>query len=101
MVDVCETAETWISFLVGNKFVRGEVTAIFFAKEKDTADRRPIGSRGDDRDKSCGDDSSSDRPKRTGEEHRGLCVNCANRETCLYPKPEGGVWHCEEYMEDR
>jgi len=28
---------------------------------------------------------------------KGLCQNCENRETCLLPKPEGGVWHCEEY----
>jgi CRISPR/Cas system-associated exonuclease Cas4 (RecB family) len=28
---------------------------------------------------------------------KGLCVNCALRETCVYPKPEWGVWHCEEY----
>ncbi len=28
---------------------------------------------------------------------KGLCVNCENRETCMFPKPEGGVWHCEEY----
>lgn len=27
----------------------------------------------------------------------GLCMNCAVRETCVYSKPEGGVWHCEEY----
>lgn len=27
----------------------------------------------------------------------GLCVNCASRETCTFNKPEGGVWHCEEY----
>lgn len=27
----------------------------------------------------------------------GLCVNCAKRETCSFPKPEGGLWHCEEY----
>ena len=29
--------------------------------------------------------------------HKGLCVNCESRETCTYRKPEGGVWHCEEY----
>jgi hypothetical protein len=29
--------------------------------------------------------------------HTGLCSNCANRETCIYPKREGGVWRCEEY----
>ena len=28
----------------------------------------------------------------------GLCVNCDNRDHCKYPKPEGGVWHCEEYV---
>ena len=28
---------------------------------------------------------------------QGLCANCALRETCTFPKPAGGVWHCEEY----
>ena len=27
----------------------------------------------------------------------GLCVNCSQRETCCFPKPHGGVWHCQEY----
>ena len=31
-------------------------------------------------------------------EVKGLCVDCKSRETCIYPKPEGGVWHCEEYQ---
>ncbi len=30
--------------------------------------------------------------------YKGLCVTCAYRETCTYQKPEGGVWHCEEYL---
>lgn len=30
-------------------------------------------------------------------EYRGLCKNCATREYCSFPRPEGGVWHCEEY----
>jgi hypothetical protein len=29
-----------------------------------------------------------------------LCINCANRFDCLLPKSEGGVWHCEEYIEE-
>jgi hypothetical protein len=29
-------------------------------------------------------------------EMRGLCVQCARRHTCAYPKPVGGVWHCDE-----
>ncbi len=28
----------------------------------------------------------------------GLCLNCSNQKTCSFPKPEGGVWHCEEYQ---
>lgn len=28
---------------------------------------------------------------------KGLCVNCEERHTCKFPKPDGGVWHCEEY----
>ena len=31
-------------------------------------------------------------------EHTGLCMNCDNVGTCTLPKPEGGVWHCEEYL---
>jgi hypothetical protein len=30
-------------------------------------------------------------------EYMGLCQTCENRETCKYPKPEGGVWHCDEF----
>lgn len=29
--------------------------------------------------------------------YMGLCRNCENRGTCTFSKPEGGVWHCEEY----
>lgn len=28
---------------------------------------------------------------------KGLCTNCAKRETCTFVKPEIGIWHCEEY----
>jgi len=28
---------------------------------------------------------------------KGLCMNCENLQTCKMPRPEGGVWHCEEY----
>jgi len=30
-------------------------------------------------------------------EAAGLCRNCARLSTCTYPRPEGGVWHCNEY----
>ena len=28
---------------------------------------------------------------------KGLCANCDLSGTCALPRPEGGVWHCEEY----
>ncbi len=35
--------------------------------------------------------------ERTGpEELKGLCRDCLRRLTCQFPKPPGGVWHCEE-----
>jgi hypothetical protein len=29
--------------------------------------------------------------------YKGLCSDCGSRHTCVFPKPEGGVWYCEEY----
>jgi hypothetical protein len=28
---------------------------------------------------------------------KGLCRSCEIRNTCTFSRPEGGVWHCEEY----
>jgi len=27
----------------------------------------------------------------------GLCSDCRGWRSCTFPKPEGGIWHCEEY----
>ena len=27
----------------------------------------------------------------------GLCGDCRIAATCTLPRPDGGVWHCEEY----
>jgi len=27
----------------------------------------------------------------------GLCRTCVRLSDCTYPKPEGGVWHCDEH----
>ncbi len=45
------------------------------------------------------DRSAEEKPRETwsANGHVGLCVNCDNVPTCVMPKPEGGVWHCEEY----
>jgi len=31
------------------------------------------------------------------EKYPGICFTCARRDTCTFPKPEGGVWQCEEF----
>lgn len=28
---------------------------------------------------------------------KGLCINCENRASCIFPIQDGGVWYCEEY----
>jgi hypothetical protein len=28
---------------------------------------------------------------------KGLCATCEEYAACEYAKPEGGVWHCDEY----
>jgi len=44
-----------------------------------------------------------DRPGRAGAFARqrpaplGLCGDCDHHDTCQAARPEGGVWHCEEY----
>ena len=42
--------------------------------------------------------ASEQPPSDRGEsQYKGLCINCETRQTCTTCKPEGGVWHCEEY----
>ncbi len=60
----------------------------------------PFRARDNGKDRFHTDRTSRVRQRKDGEEFKGLCVNCANRHTCLCPKPEGGVWHCEEYVEE-
>jgi hypothetical protein len=65
----------------------------------------PSGSRKEGRDRLPTDRTGSKRDVKDpgeykGGEYKGLCVNCAYRETCLLPKSEGGVWHCGEFVEE-
>jgi hypothetical protein len=61
----------------------------------------PFGSREHDNDESLAKRARRQSRKQGKREFKGLCVNCANRYTCLLPRSEGGVWHCEEYLEER
>jgi len=44
--------------------------------------------------------STDSNPVRADDSTRffGLCSDCEGRNTCVFPRPEGGVWHCEEYQ---
>ena len=60
----------------------------------------PSGSRKESRDRSAGQRAGGGGREQTAV-YKGLCVNCAKRDTCLFPRSEGGVWHCGDYVEER
>ena len=35
--------------------------------------------------------------EKDSDKYKGLCRNCKKQKTCKLPKPEGGVWRCEDY----
>ena len=41
--------------------------------------------------------TGSDASNEDTEKFIGLCSDCEGRKNCTFPKPEGGVWCCEEY----
>jgi len=38
------------------------------------------------------------REREDGQPSVGLWAYCDRWSTCTYPKSEGGVWHCEDYL---
>jgi len=62
--------------------------------------RRRSGFSKDDRDRSPSDRAGAEVRAGDSKEPSGLCATCAKRDTCLLPQAEGGVWHCEEYVEE-
>jgi hypothetical protein len=61
--------------------------------------RHPSGFRENDRNQSRRARRGREERTKNGDMYRDLCVTCARRETCLF-RFEGGVWHCEEYVEE-
>ena len=35
--------------------------------------------------------------EKDSDKYKGLCRNCKKQKTCTLPKPEGGIWRCEDY----
>ena len=42
--------------------------------------------------------ASPNKKKKTEYKYKGLCSDCENIKICTFPKTEGGVWHCEDYL---
>ena len=59
--------------------------------------RYPPGSADDGSSPLRGSGSRSSAQERDSGEYKGLCRNCKKKDTCKLPKPEGGVWRCEDY----
>ena len=75
-------------------FPRDPHKPVLCCEEFDSGDAVPVKTMGHDtlppvRPQGAGEESSA--------KYMGLCTNCENRGSCIFPKPEGGIWHCEEY----
>ncbi len=71
-------------------FVRGSRQPVIFCEEF-TNNGVPATSRAAEIEK------SPSRGNTHSEKRKGLCATCENADSCVFPKDEAGVWHCEEY----
>jgi len=44
------------------------------------------------------DDKSENMMKKAPSGILGLCSDCNHYSYCSFPRPESGVWHCEDYQ---
>jgi len=61
---------------------------------------QPPSPKAPDRQRPCLDTTVTGKASGEGSDSNkflGLCKTCDERDTCQFAKPEGGVWHCEEY----
>ena len=65
--------------------------------EYECAESAPIRSTGKDSLAATVLQKAPEAEEEDSSKYMGLCSNCENREACVFPKPEGGVWRCEEY----
>jgi hypothetical protein len=57
----------------------------------------PFETSGDGNAPTKGPKRRSDPEQEKSTEQKGLCRNCKKQKTCGLPRPEGGVWRCEDY----
>ena len=78
----------------GCTFPRDRNKPVLHCEEFDTGELPLTESSAKDRSRPS---LSSATKERDSTQFIGLCSTCEKRETCTFPKSEGGVWHCEEY----
>jgi hypothetical protein len=69
---------------------------VFFCEEFEVETREPAAPATVD-DRQSAQAVAVQHAQEPASNYLGLCSNCEHRDTCRLPKPEGGVWHCEEY----
>ena len=57
----------------------------------------PLGASGDGSSPVKGPRKKPGAEEGNSAEQKGLCRNCKKEKTCKLPRPEGGVWRCEDY----
>jgi len=57
----------------------------------------PFKTAGNNTSRMRGSRVSSSAEEKNSDNYKGLCRNCKKQKTCKLPKPEGGVWRCEDY----
>lgn len=78
----------------GCTFPRDPNKPVVHCEEFDSGGPSPVKTAGKDRSPPT---QSYAAKEKDSDKFMGLCSNCENRENCTFPKPEGGIWHCEEY----
>lgn len=84
----CNNAETC-------KFPRDPDKAVFFCEEFEIEKLHPIKTTREERPQTA---ELYVAEVKDSTRFIGLCSDCGNCQTCVFPKSEGGVWHCEEYQ---
>jgi hypothetical protein len=75
-------------------FPRDPAVPAFYCEEFEIDTTTSIMSPGKGQPLATGSDAFNEDSKK----FIGLCSDCEGRKNCTFPKPEGGIWCCEEYQ---
>jgi hypothetical protein len=57
----------------------------------------PLNTSGSKTSQMTGTEVTCDSEEKDSAKYKGLCRNCKKSGICSLPKPDGGVWRCEQY----